>query len=57
MKLRPGDSVTAVREPGALLLVHEKCAGWDEPLSREELEIAFDEIFGAGGAQEPTRPA
>lgn len=57
VQLKPGDSVTALREHEELLLVHERCTGWDEPLSREELEMAFDEIFGAGGAQEPRRPA
>ena len=51
MKLKPGDSVTAVRKEDGLFLVHERCTGWDEPLSREELETAFDEIVGASGAR------
>ncbi len=51
LKLKPGDSVTTVRQDEELLLVHERCTGWDEPLSKEELEIAFDEIFGASGAE------
>lgn len=50
MQFRLGNDVTAVREPEGLLLVHERCAGWDDPLSREELEAAFDEIFGISGA-------
>lgn len=50
MKLRPGDSVTALRDEEGLLLVHERCTRWDEPLSREELETAFDEIFGPSAA-------
>lgn len=53
MKLRRGDSVTAVREREELLLVHDRCAGWNEPLSRQELEAAFDDIFGPSGGQEP----
>lgn len=51
MKLRPGDSVTALRDEEGFLLVHERCTGWDEPLSREELETAFDEIFHASAAR------
>lgn len=53
--LRVGDNVTAVRESEGFLLVHGRCAGWDEPLSKKELETAFDEILGANAAWEPRR--
>lgn len=51
LELRLGCEVTAVRDEGELVLVHDGCTGWSQPLSADELEQAFDEIFGATAKQ------